>query len=88
MAVRKIGKFRKELKQIRYLWCWCGPNMNEKLKRTELNGAFKRFQRLPWLLTKSDIQPPQAEKTPWQPARLDPPRTSDRADSTLQSLAE
>jgi hypothetical protein len=62
--------------------------MNEKMKRIELNDAFKRFQRLPLVLPKSDTRPPQANKTPWQAPRLDAARMSDCADSALQSLAE
>jgi hypothetical protein len=62
--------------------------MNEKMKRTELNNAFKRFQRLPFVLPKSDIRPPQANKTLWQPAGLAAARMSAPADSTLQSFVE
>jgi hypothetical protein len=62
--------------------------MNMKMKRTELNDAFKRFQCLPPLLTKSDIRPPQANKTSWQPTRLGALRMPNPADSALQFLAE
>jgi hypothetical protein len=41
--------------------------MNEKLKRTRLNDAFKRFQRLPMLLPKGDMRDAKGEKPTWQP---------------------
>jgi hypothetical protein len=41
--------------------------MNEKLKRKTLNDAYKRFQRLPMLLPKSDTRASETEKPGWQP---------------------
>jgi hypothetical protein len=45
-------------------------DMNEKFKKTRLNDAFKRFQRLPILLPKSDTRDESAEKTAWQPTSV------------------
>jgi len=45
----------------------CVTDMNEKSKRKTLNDAFKRFQRLPMLLPKSDTRDGSTEKAAWQP---------------------
>ena len=45
----------------------CVTGMNEKLKRTKLNDAFKMFQRLPMLLPKGDARDSSKQKPAWQP---------------------
>jgi hypothetical protein len=62
--------------------------MNEKMKRTRLNDAFKRFQRLPFLPTKGDTRAPAKEKPAWQPMPFSLMGKCVPANSGLQSLAE
>jgi hypothetical protein len=62
--------------------------MNEKSKRTRLNDAFKRFQRLPFLPTKGDARVPVSEKPAWQPMPFGLMGKCAPANSGLHSLAE
>jgi hypothetical protein len=62
--------------------------MNEKSKRTRLNDAFKRFQRLPFLPNKGDTRATAAEKPVWQPMPFGLMGKCVPANSGLQSLAE
>jgi len=68
----------------------CVTDMNEKLKRTKLNDAFKTFQRLPMLLPKSDTRESSREKPAWQPSGfgLMGRYVPADANSGLQALAE
>jgi hypothetical protein len=64
--------------------------MNDKLKRKQLNDAFKRFQRLPILSPKGDMRVSGTEKPAWQPFRLGLAAQCVHAspNSALQALAE
>ena len=44
----------------------CVTGMNEKLRNRTLNDAFKRFQRLPMLPPKGDMDKTRTEKPAWQ----------------------
>lgn len=67
----------------------CLTAMNEKLKRRMLNDAFKRFQRLPMLLPKSDAQDSRTENPAWQALPFSfIAKCVSTPDSTLQTLAE
>jgi len=65
--------------------------MNQELKRTRLNAAFKRFQRLPSLLSKTEGRRSVSESAGWQPTQ--PQRAGVSTQTTagvagMQFLAE